>query len=329
MIVSCGEALADVVASSDSGMLVKFVPGGGPLNVAVAVARLGAPNAFVGRVSTDGYGEQIWKYLTDNGVNLNAAERGPEPTALAVVEHTPKLTFRFEGTATADTLLSATDLALLGTGPHILHGGTLGLFRGRTAEVLAQLAEQHDGIVSLDPNVRPQIIAGPDETQRWRHFHDRWRKCAHIYKASDEDIEWIWPNRPPSACAAELLEGAAEVVFITHGPSGATCYTPEDEISVDGIPLDPAEIADTVGAGDSFIGTVLALLHQERGSDPSSAAAGNSQPASKTNLTSNQWREITQQAVLASALTCTRPGADPPTASELTQWRGAYKEHDA
>ncbi len=325
-------------------MLPQPVPGGGPLNVAVAAARLGVPSAFVGRVSTDEYGELIWSYLTENGVDLSACERGPEPTARTIVEHTPKLVFHFEGTNTADTQLTKADLqALDGTtasGPHIMHGGTLGLFRGRTAEALAKLAEQHTGLISLDPNIRPQII---DDRERWDHFHQRWLKCAHIYRASDEDLDWIWPGREPSACAAELLSGLAEVVFVTYGASGATCYTSsvvsigDESITVPGKPLDELQEAltqetvenpDTVGAGDTFVGTVLASLHELRHPSELNATGGLAQggglaqPDGSTSLgrvTPTQWRQITERAVLASAITCSRPGADPPTAVELAQ----------
>ena len=127
------------------------------MNVAVACARLGVPAAFVGRVSTDAYGEAIWAFLRDNRVDVRACQRGPEPTARAVVEHTPRLRFRFEGKGTADTMLSSVEMSRLGKGPHILHGGTLGMFRGETAATLARLAERHPGVVSLDPNVRPPI----------------------------------------------------------------------------------------------------------------------------------------------------------------------------
>ena len=97
MIVSCGEALVDLVPDA--------VPGGGPLNVAVAAARLGVPSAFVGRVSTDSYGEMIWAHLERNRVDVRACQRGSEPTARAIVEHTPKLSFRFEGDDTADACI--------------------------------------------------------------------------------------------------------------------------------------------------------------------------------------------------------------------------------
>ena len=150
MIVSCGEALVDLVPEP--------IAGGGPMNVAIAAARLGVPAAFVGAISTDAFGDLLWQHLESNGVDLTLSPRIDAPTAKAIVEHVPELRFRFEGAGTADSLLDSADLSRLGSGPHIVHGGTLGMFRGTTAERLAHLAETHEGIVSLDCNVRPQII---------------------------------------------------------------------------------------------------------------------------------------------------------------------------
>jgi sugar/nucleoside kinase (ribokinase family) len=92
--------------------------------------------------------------------------KGPEPTARAIVEHVPELRFRFEGDDTADNALEVADLSKLGAGPHILHGGTIGMFRGRTATVLADLVESHDGLVSFDPNVRSAMV--PNKRKRNR-----------------------------------------------------------------------------------------------------------------------------------------------------------------
>lgn len=295
MIVSCGEALVDIV----SGIAV---PGGGPMNTAIAAARLEAPAAFVGRVSTDDHGELIVEHLRSNGVNLNACERGDEPTARAIVEHTPNLAFRFEGNDTADTRLGPVDLSVLGAGPHIVHGGTLGLFRGRTADHLADLVTAHTGIVSLDPNVRPQII---DDRTGWDRYHQRWLDRAHVYKGSDEDFGWIWPGRSTSSCAEELLAGPAELVIETRGSDGAVLYTSRGEVLVPGREVD---VADTVGAGDTFIAAVLVSLWDL-------GLAGD--PAGLAAVTDAEWRRIGDRAVAAAGVTVSRVGADPPRVDEL------------
>ena len=297
MIVCCGEALVDVLDADES----RAVPGGGPMNAAIAAARLGAPSAFVGRVSTDADGELIWQHLQRNRVDLRASERGPEPTARAIVSLTPSPSFRFEGSDTADTALGSADLVALRPGSHIVHGGTLGMFRGRTAEVLSQLAERHDGIVSLDPNVRPAVV---EDRRRWDSFHQRWLSATDLYRASDEDLDWIWPGRPDADCATELLEGRTTAVIVTRGSQGATVYTGAGAIDV-GAPA--VEVVDSVGAGDAFIGAVLVSLWNLLGADRVALAS----------LGLAGWRSIAERAAAAAAITCTRVGADPPSAREL------------
>ena len=294
MIISCGEALVDMVPEA--------VPGGGPMNVAVAAARLGGPSAFVGRISRDAHGELIWRHLEANGVDLRACERGDEPTARAIVRHVPHLVFEFEGEGTADTCLAHARLERLGGGLHLLHGGTLGFFRGRTAETLAAAVEGHDGIVSLDPNVRPDIV---DDRDRWDHFHGRWLAHTHVYKASEEDLAWVWPDQGTESSIARMLEGTVEVVFVTRGPDGVTVVTATDRIDV---PSPRVKVADTVGAGDTFAASVLVSLAQGScGADPSQLAAT---PAA-------EWEAIAHRAASAAALNCSRVGADPPTRAEL------------
>lgn len=292
-IVSAGEALVDFVPAP--------VPGGGPMNVAIASARLGARGVFAGCVSTDEFGEQIWQHLVDNGVELTVATRSAAPTARAIVEHVPELRFRFEGMNTADTQLESLDLAPLAGGPHIFHGGTLGMFRGRTAETLALAAERHDGLVSLDPNIRPQII---DDRDRWQHFHERWLPHVSIYKGSDEDLAWIWPDRSPDASAEALVASGVEVVIITKGSEGLSILT---SAGVATAPTPLVEVVDTVGAGDTIVGAVLTSLAELAIATPDQLA----------EVPSATWDAIAGRAVAAAAVTVSRAGANPPHREEL------------
>lgn len=294
-IVSAGEALVDFVPDA--------VPGGGPMNVAIAATRLGTWGVFAGCVSTDAFGDQIWAHLEDNEVDLTLASRSDAPTARAIVEHVPELRFRFEGDDTADTQYEALDLGSLAGGPHILHGGTLGMFRGGTAETLASAAESHEGLVSLDPNVRPQII---DDRDQWHHFHERWLPNVSIYKGSDEDLSWIWPDRSPDASAEALVAGGVGVVIITKGSEGLSILT---SAGVSSAPTPTVEVIDTVGAGDTIVGAVLASL----------AEAGVATPAALTDVGTDMWDIIAARAVAAAGVTVSRAGANPPYRHEL-EW---------
>ena len=290
MIVCCGEALVDVLPGD------RVVPGGGPMNAAVAAARLGPPTAFVGRVSTDADGDRIWAHLQASGVVLAAAQRGPEPTARAVVELKPGPVFRFEGDGTADASMTSVDLAPLGPGPHLLHGGTLGIFRGSTAGVLADLVEGHDGLVSFDPNVRPQIIT---DRAVWLGFARRWLGRADVVKASDEDLEWM------EVTAEELAAGGPAVVLRTLGAGGVEAFLAGGGYLRVASP--PVEVVDAVGAGDAFCGAVLTQLW-ERGvlSRPALDALGE-----------DDWTSILTFGTRVASITVGRLGADPPRRSEV------------
>ncbi len=294
MIVSCGEALVDLVPDP--------VAGGGPMNVAIAAARLGAPAAFVGGISTDAFGDLLWQHLETNQVDLRLCPRVDAPTAKAIVDHVPELRFRFEGDHTADTLLGDADLSRLGAGPHIVHGGTLGMFRGATAETLARLVEAHDGIVSLDCNVRPQII---DDRARWDHFHDRWLEHANIYKGSNEDLAWIWPGRTMESCAEQLIANGIEVVVLTRGAEGLSVLTADGEASV---PAPVITVVDTVGAGDTIVAALLSSVW-DHGAGSGTSTLG--------DIGLDDWTSFARRAAKAAAITCSRPGADPPYLVEL------------
>ncbi len=293
MIFSCGEALVDLVPDP--------VPGGGPMNVAVAAARLGVESSFVGGVSTDAFGRMLWQHLLSNGVDVSMCQRFDAPTAKAIVEHVPELRFRFEGVKTADTLLADLDLNRIVGATNIVHGGTLGMFRGPTAETLARVTESHDGIVSLDPNIRPQII---DDRDEWDHFHQRWLPHVDIYKGSDEDLEWIWPDRTPEQSAQWLLEHGVGAVIVTRGADGLQILTSTSASTAAPPPID---VVDTVGAGDTIVGTVLASIAEHfDGHDIDLGALG-----------STGWQVFAQRAVDAAAITCSRAGADTPRRTEL------------
>lgn len=97
------------------------------------------------------------------------------------------------------------------------------------------------------------------------------------------------------------------MVFITHGRSGATVYTPEGELSAGG---EPVEAADEVGAGDTFAAAVLASVWKL-------GLAKDTEGLGRMELA--DWRQVLRLANAAAAITCSRPGADPPRLAELPQ----------
>jgi fructokinase len=293
MIVACGDAVIDLVPEP--------VPGGSNINVAVAASRLGAPTAYLGRISVDRYGDILMKHLEESDVDTRLVERGAEPTARAIVTLDPTPSFRFEADNTAEANLSRADLSPLGSGPHIVHGGTFGMYLGRTATVLADLIERTPGLVSLDPNVRPTIVSDRDDWDRW---HQRWLQQVSLYRCSDEDLAWIWPGRSVDSVAAELIDNGVEAVIVTKGAEGCEIFTPMWSETRQGV---RADVVDTVGAGDTFTGAILCGLHER------DVVTRNS----LRSLEKSAFLEIADTALLAAAIVCRRQGANPPWRREL------------
>ncbi len=291
MIVSAGEALVDVLPGGLAS------PGGGPMNAAISVARLGVPCAFLGRVSTDTHGDAIWTHLEASGVDLRFAQRGPEPTARAIVVTVPVQSFEFEGDGTADTCLEPLDVDAINAAATFLHGGTLGIFRGSTADELIRLLRVFEGVVTFDPNVRPQIMA--DDTALWWRYADQWLDRADLVRGSDEDFDWMGTS--PS----DLLGRGIGVVIRTLGPDGVEVHLASGELMR--VPAQNVDVVDTVGAGDSFCGAVLAQLHERSAAERGLAA-----------LSAREWSEIAAFGVAVSALTVSRAGANPPWRDEIS-----------
>ncbi|AKE40746.1 fructokinase [Corynebacterium kutscheri] len=278
MITVCGEGLVDLVPNQDSHLVPAL--GGGPFNVAIATSRLGAPTQFLSRISTDTFGEQLIAKLISEGVDISHVQRGGEPTTLAVTslndDGSANYTFYIEGTA--DRYVSPptelhTDIACFGTVSLALDPGAT-----RYAQLLHRLYQQGT-FIALDPNIRSFYT-----NDAHRDFLLSLLPSVNLLKLSEEENDFL--NNP-----------TAPIKVITRGEHGLEIHVHGEIIT---IPALPTTVADTIGAGDTIMGALLAQLHQHG-----------------TNLTSQQWREVGTYAAQAAAITVSRTGAQPPTAKEI------------
>jgi fructokinase len=315
MIVVCGEALIDLVPaesprpgeSSGMGDLWRAVPGGGPANTAVALARLGTPAHLACRLSGDGFGRRIRRHLADNGVGLGLAVDATEPTTLAVVglDGSGAADYQFYVENTADWQWTPEELpAALPPGTRALHFGTLASVIPPGAAVLLDWAARHRGDTTIvyDVNVRPALL--PDR-EAYAARVEAWLEVAHLVKASEDDLTWLCPGREPLDVArAWVAKHGLDAVLITRGAAGAVAVTGEGPpLEIPGVAV---AVVDTVGAGDTFTG---AFLHSVAGQSPTSGALAI--PGRDALAGALRY------AVAAAALACTREGAVPPTRDEV------------
>jgi fructokinase len=304
LIVVCGEALIDIVPAADGTR--KPMPGGGPFNTARALARLGAPTAFLGRLSTDAFGVMLAQQLKADGADLSLVSYGPESTTLAVAEldgqGLAEYDFFVKGTS-APNLTPEMLPARLPAGVTALHIGTLGLVLEPMATTLVELAlrERDHRLVMLDPNIRSNLVTDASE---YRDRLDGLVAHSTIVKASETDLAWLFPELDSEAGADRLLALGARLVLVTLGAAGALASSPSGQVRV---AAPEVEVVDTIGAGDAFGAAVLAWLHDH--------------DALRADLTldNEQLRSMLSFACLVAAITCTRVGADPPWRAELAE----------
>ncbi|MDR1135131.1 MAG: carbohydrate kinase [Clostridiales Family XIII bacterium] len=277
-LVALGEALVDFTEAgmSENGRrLFEQNPGGGPVNVLSAVARLGGKTAFIGKVGSDMHGLFLKTSLQDVGVYTGGMILSDDVfTTLAFVALTDgEREFSFARKPGADTCLteSETDTALL-ENCEIFHFSSLSLtdepVRSATYAAI-QRAKNAGAIISYDPNYRASLWSSQDEAVR------RIRKLlaqADILKVSDEEAELLSGIADPESAALALCREGARIVVVTLGKHGAL-------VCVGGhcrrIPGFEAQVVDSTGAGDAFWGGfIYQLLHTEQSKrfDPDAAA---------------------------------------------------------
>ncbi len=305
MIVVCGEALIDMVTTGDSTR--RPTPGGGPFNTARALARLEAPAAFLGHFSTDEFGRMLADQLAADGASLALATFGPEPTTIAVAniggDGLAEYEFLIQGTSAPNLTLDMIP-AELPVEVKAVHLGTLGLVLEPMASSLAALVRREHGrrLVMLDPNIRPVLTTDP----QYRPRLDSLISQSTIVKASDADLDWLFPGLDRMAAARALLARGPKMVVVTLGAKGAVGMTASAEVRV---PAPAVRVVDTIGAGDAFGAALLAWLHDH------------GRLSRDLRLDREELRAALEFACLVASITCTRPGADPPRRAELKSRR--------
>jgi fructokinase len=307
VIVVAGEALVDLVVSP--GGQVDARPGGSPYNAARSLARLGAETTFLARFARDGLGRLLRDRLTAEGVTIGVPEPSTRPSTLAVAtldqSGSADYSFYLDGSAGADLGYEALKKSLPADATAV-HVGDLGLVMepiGAAIERLVSNDVPADVLVLFDPNCRPSAIA---DHQAYRRRVSVIARRANVVKASTEDLAYLYPGQPAEEAARKLLSAGTSLVLVTDGPRPARAFLPDSVLSRE---VPSVDVVDTIGAGDAFGGGFLAwwTAHGLGRADLKGPA-----PARDALVGS-----ALGVAVAAGALTCTRPGADPPTRSEL------------
>jgi fructokinase len=294
-----GECVADIVRAP--GLPDVVHPGGSPANVAYGLARLGRDTALLTQLGADPAGELIAAHLRSAGVGLlGDGQRGtPTPTAVVTLDARGAAAYDFD---IRWTLRGVEPPA----GVRHVHLGSIGAVAepGAAAALGVAAGLRAGATVSYDPNVRAALLG---ERAQAVAQAERCVALADLVKASDEDLALLCPGEPLRAVAARWLALGPAAVFVTLGGDGALAYTRDHQVR--GAPV-RTEVADTVGAGDSFMSAALAAL------DGLGLLGAGARPA-LARLGADTLADVLRHASTAASLTVSRPGANPPDTAEL------------
>ncbi|MCD1269734.1 carbohydrate kinase [Microbacterium sp. MEC084] len=286
-VLVIGEALIDIVESETGA--VEHV-GGSPANVALGLGRRGVDVALLAQIGDDERGRAITQRLTESGARVlpESTTGRPTSTALARIAADGAAEYEFD---IAWDAVPPVDLA-----PRLVHTGSIAAFlEPGASSVRDLLARTEAADVTFDPNIRPALVGAHDDA--FAAF-EAIARLSTVVKMSDEDAAWLYPGRSVDEVLDAVLALGPRLAAVTRGADGATLATAADRIAV---PPVQVRAVDTIGAGDTFMASLVHSTLSLAGRTPDRAAL----------------ERIGADAVRAAAITVSRAGADLPWANEL------------
>lgn len=254
-----GDAVVDLIPDTESTYLK--CPGGAPANVAVAISRLGGNSAFFGRVGQDPLGRFMKATLAQEQVNtdymlLDEAQR--TSTVIVDLDDSGERSFTFMVKPSADQFLIPADIPEFAQGEW-LHVCSIALAnepsRSSTLKAMQDI-KAAGGFVSFDPNLREEVWANPEEL---KPVVRQAIELADVVKFSDDELLFLTGTDSLEAGLEAIKAFDNTLVLITQGAKGALVIFEGEQELIAGQAVKPV---DTTGAGDAFVGGLLARLAQ-------------------------------------------------------------------
>lgn len=263
-LISMGDCIIDFLPAAPGLMTYTAKTGGAPVNVCAAVAKLGKKACFLGKLADDAFGRFLLNELQTFGIDTSLTVMDKKcKTGLAFVtlSRNGDREFFFYRDMPADANLSPDEVKeeMFSRGD-VLHFCSVSLPESPTRHAIkraAEYARKRGALVSFDVNVRLNLW---QDENALKSAIAEFLPLADIVKVTDDELEFITGLSDEKEGIKRLFGQAtnAKVVFVTRGANGSAVY--DRAMNGRSYAAYPAEVADTTGAGDCFIGSIIAHL---------------------------------------------------------------------
>jgi fructokinase len=297
-----GEALVDVVRRPDRS--IEEHPGGSPMNVAIGLGRLGRAVDLLTWLGPDARGDAVRRHIEASGVRVLTGDRAPAstPVATAILDPDGVATYEFDLTWDLPGHWDAP-----AADPIVVHTGSIAAVLAPGGVAVARLVAAHraSSTITYDPNLRPALMGTPRAT---RPVVEALVAQSDVVKVSDEDLTWLHPGVAPTEIADEWARLGPSLIVVTGGGEGAfACTAGGARVTV---PAPRVVVADTVGAGDSFMSGLIDGLW-------SAGLLGADRRGALAAVDAATVERVLARCARIAAITVSRAGANPPTSAEL------------
>jgi len=309
MILCCGEALIDMIPGNTDDNQKSYIPkvGGAVYNTAIALGRMECKPFFLGSISKDVFGEMIQNDLKKSNVNTSLCTISDYNStfAFATIKN-GTTTYLFIDENSANRNIKLKNLEPIKEEITSLYIGGILLTSEPCGQEIEDFIskESHNKAVFFDPNIRPELIKN---REKYMARFEKILSQSDIIKISEEDFEWLYPNKSIDEVSKEWLENNLSIVVLTKGSEGAFVKTNNFDVSSKGEKVD---VLDTIGAGDIFNAAFLCSLQ-------------NSNVLNKNILTSIEPQTLKNALKFANkvaGISVQRVGANSPSLEEINSY---------
>ncbi len=258
-IICYGEVLWDMLPTGAK-------PGGAPLNVAIHLKKHGNHPKLISKIGNDENGKGLLWYLEQEKVDTTFIGTDPAlPTSKVVVhlDQNRNASYEICEPVAWDNIEFNPAIAALAKNAKQLIFGSLALRNPTSLNTLLSLAKITDAEILFDVNLRPPFYT--------REMVEKLLNLADFVKLNNDELAVIAQWNKKDGTEAELINWLAkhyncQTICVTRGENGAALFMDSKLYEHPGFTVN---VADTVGAGDSFFASIISGLN--RGINPEEA----------------------------------------------------------